>query len=197
MSERYLKFIETVAHGGPIHIAGYSLGGLVAVEMARRRKNVGVVGVLDTFASGYPVRLPFKDRLKIHLNTVLFAGWERKKRYVAKRINNINERIHFALGRPYIHPEERRGTEEIIPEAVFWAHRHACAVHAFEPFDGEIHALQSRDVPPDWPGNDFSSDPTMGLEPLREAGHDLPHSWTRIGPAIQERQIERLAQALE
>ncbi|MEI6234556.1 MAG: amino acid adenylation domain-containing protein [Planctomycetota bacterium] len=185
MAARYVKEILPIVKGGPVHLCGYSLGGAVAVEVARQlqaaKHAVGIVGILDMFAKGYPQRLPFKDRLKIHLHTLFAAPFSEKKKYIAKRLNNVSERLYFMVGKPYIHPEERRGTEEIIPDAVFWAHRTAMATYAFARYDGPVDLFRA-DTPPDWPGNRFD-DPKLGWEPFAQSitVHSIPGThWTMI-----------------
>ncbi len=191
MAARYVREILPIVNRGPIHFCGYSLGGAVAVEAARQLQAAkhppGIVGVLDMFARGYPVRLPLKDRLKIHVNTLLSAPLSEKKKYIGKRINNISERIHFLFHKPYVHPEERRGTEEIIPDRVFWAHRHAMESYEFKPFDGTLDLFRAS-IPPDWPGNRFD-DPTLGWGPFAKSitAHQIPGThWTMIqDPSIK------------
>lgn len=197
MAARYLSEILPVVNGTPVHVCGYSLGCAVAIEMARQLQAAkhppGVIAMLDMFAAGYPVRLPFKDRLKIHLHTLLAAPFSVKKKYVSKRVNNVMERIHFLFHKPYVHPEERRGTEEIIPDKVFWAHRHAMGAYAFKKFDGDVILFRAA-IPPDWPGNRFD-DPKLGWGPIMRtvSVHEIPGShWTMI----QDPNIHLIAEVL-
>ena len=198
MAARYLKEILPVAGSGPVHLFGYSLGGAVTFEAARqlRAQNhaVGVVGMFDTFGPNFPVRMPFRQRLWIHFKTVLFAPWQRKKKYIAKRLSNINERIHFFFGKPYTHPDEPRGADEMIPESVFWAHRNANATFAPQKYEGELTIFRAATLP-DWPGNRFE-DPTMGWGPFAQSvvTHEIPGDhWTMV----TEPHIRMLADAVK
>ena len=60
MAEAYLEAVKARQPGGPYHLCGYSFGGLVAFEMARRLAEagdeVGLVGLFDTSTS--PVTWP-------------------------------------------------------------------------------------------------------------------------------------------
>lgn len=60
MADRYLAAVKARQPTGPYHLCGYSFGGLVAFEMARRLAGagaaVGLLGLLDTLTS--PVRWP-------------------------------------------------------------------------------------------------------------------------------------------
>jgi len=53
MAKRYLTEIRTVQPAGPYHLCGYSMGGLIAYEMAQRLhaagETVGLLALLDTF----------------------------------------------------------------------------------------------------------------------------------------------------
>jgi thioesterase domain-containing protein len=67
MAEDYLKAIKERQPNGPYHLCGYSSGGLVAFEIARRLSEsdeaVGLVGLFDTTMS--PVRWPLRAWLSI------------------------------------------------------------------------------------------------------------------------------------
>ena len=67
MAEDYLSEIKQRQPNGPYHLCGYSSGGLVAFEMARRLSEsgdeVGLVGLFDTTMS--PVRWPLRTWLSI------------------------------------------------------------------------------------------------------------------------------------
>jgi thioesterase domain-containing protein/acyl carrier protein len=67
MAIAYLKEIKARQPHGPYHLCGYSFGGLVAFEMARRLEEsgdeIGLVGLFDTMMS--PVRWPLRAWLSI------------------------------------------------------------------------------------------------------------------------------------
>jgi acyl-CoA synthetase (AMP-forming)/AMP-acid ligase II/thioesterase domain-containing protein/acyl carrier protein len=67
MAAEYLKVIKTRQPQGPYYLCGYSFGGLVAFEMARRLREsgeeVGLVGLFDTMMS--PLRWPLRSWLSI------------------------------------------------------------------------------------------------------------------------------------
>jgi len=77
MAEDYLRAIKERQPNGPYYLCGYSSGGLVAFEMARRLSQsgdeVGLVGLFDTTMS--PVRWPLRAwRSIIARRTALFAA---------------------------------------------------------------------------------------------------------------------------
>ncbi len=77
MAEDYLRAIKERQPNGPYYVCGYSSGGLVAFEIARRLSEsgdaVGLVGLFDTTMS--PVRWPLRTWLSILTRRVaLIAG---------------------------------------------------------------------------------------------------------------------------
>lgn len=67
MAAHYLKEMRTVQPNGPYHIGGFSLGGIVAYEMARqlaeRGEEVGLLVLFDTYATN-PKKYGVKDFLR-------------------------------------------------------------------------------------------------------------------------------------
>ncbi len=67
MAAEYLKEVKARQPRGPYYLCGYSFGGLVAFEMARRLREsgdeVGLVGLFDTMMS--PLRWPLRSWLSI------------------------------------------------------------------------------------------------------------------------------------
>ena len=67
MAAEYLKEVKARQPHGPYYLCGYSFGGLVAFEMARRLQEsgdeVGLVGLFDTMMS--PLRWPLRSWLSI------------------------------------------------------------------------------------------------------------------------------------
>jgi non-ribosomal peptide synthetase component F/thioesterase domain-containing protein/acyl carrier protein len=77
MAAEYLKEIKARQPDGPYYLCGYSFGGLVAFEMARRLwesgDEVGLVGLFDTTMS--PLRWPLRSWLSIvHRRMTQFAA---------------------------------------------------------------------------------------------------------------------------
>jgi acetoacetyl-CoA synthetase len=68
MAAEYLREVKARQPDGPYYLCGYSFGGLVAFEMARRLSEsgdeVGLVGLFDTMIS------PLRWRLRAFLSTV-------------------------------------------------------------------------------------------------------------------------------
>ena len=67
MAAEYLRAVKARQADGPYYLCGYSFGGLVAFEMARRLRESGdevaLVGLFDTMMS--PLRRPLRSWLSI------------------------------------------------------------------------------------------------------------------------------------
>ncbi|MBI3848234.1 MAG: AMP-binding protein, partial [Planctomycetes bacterium] len=62
MAARYVAAMRDVRREGPIHVAGWSLGGIVAVEIARHLVDAGVeVGVVALFDTTAPAKSRWSD----------------------------------------------------------------------------------------------------------------------------------------
>src|SRR5206468_7858291 len=98
MAADYLREIKKRQPNGPYYLCGYSLGGLVAFEIARRLSEsgdrVGLVGLFDTRMS--PVRWPLRAWLSIiarrialrsaALRATPIRAWPGKLRKTAERL---------------------------------------------------------------------------------------------------------------
>jgi len=73
MAAYYLAAIREVQPHGPYHLAGYSFGGLVALEMGRRLKTsglqVGLLVLIDSYA--HPRTWPLQTRLAVRRRRLL------------------------------------------------------------------------------------------------------------------------------
>jgi thioesterase domain-containing protein/acyl carrier protein len=97
IAARYLDEILKVRPNGPYVLAGYSVGGLMAFELAlqmqRRGLDVARVIAFDTHAPGYPRPLPWPVRMGIHLMNFLSRPGERKWHYLTERLRNLRHRV--------------------------------------------------------------------------------------------------------
>ncbi len=97
IAARYLDEILKVRPRGPYILAGYSVGGLMAFELAlqlqRRGLEVAKVIAFDTLAPGYPRPLPWLARMGIHCINFLSLKGDRKWGYLGERLRNLRHRI--------------------------------------------------------------------------------------------------------
>ena len=89
MAAFYLDAIRAVQPTGPYRLAGYSFGGLVALEMARSlgKANVALLLMIDSYAlpSTWPLKSRATRSLRVWLNRVRLAA-KRSPRETAKRL---------------------------------------------------------------------------------------------------------------
>ncbi|HEX3151861.1 MAG TPA: amino acid adenylation domain-containing protein [Gemmataceae bacterium] len=102
IAERYIEEILKARPRGPFVLSGYSVGGLMAFEIAllmqKRGIDVARVVLFDTHAPGYPRRLPWPIRMGIHFKNFLTRPGEHKWRYAAERFKNLRHRVLAAMG---------------------------------------------------------------------------------------------------
>ncbi len=116
----------------PIIIGGYSFGVLVAFELAvrllARGRRVPLMVSFDGFAPGYPRRLPPVERLRAHVNALLFEGPNARREYLRTRARRLRQRVYTRLGRPEValdHPGVDPKTDERLRKlsAALWGAR--------------------------------------------------------------------------
>jgi thioesterase domain-containing protein len=102
IAAQYLREITAVQPQGPVLLGGYSLGAVVALELAQQLQAQGrtVAGLLlfDMYAPEYPPRLPLWQRLLRHWRT--FADLDRRGKvsYLRERWRNVVARVFYRLG---------------------------------------------------------------------------------------------------
>ncbi|NMG10486.1 SDR family NAD(P)-dependent oxidoreductase [Brasilonema sp. UFV-L1] len=78
MADLYIREIKTVQPQGPYFLGGYSLGGIIAYEMAQQLSSQGekvsLLAVLDTSVPGTEKRLSFVLRVFEHINNIIQKG---------------------------------------------------------------------------------------------------------------------------
>jgi amino acid adenylation domain-containing protein len=90
LAAQALSEIRAIRPRGPYLLGGYSLGGLVAIEVARQLRAQGeevpFLAFLDVFGPGFP-RLPgIPARARIHLAEMRKLSFAARARYVADRL---------------------------------------------------------------------------------------------------------------
>jgi amino acid adenylation domain-containing protein len=126
MAELYLEHLRAAQSRGPYFIGGYSFGGFVALEMARRLRNqreeVALLALVDTY-------LPAPGEAQSLARRFLALTFEQQWSYFRKRAKR------------YVRGIKRRIDAISLPPAIK-AVREACAVAELryepEPYDGPI-----------------------------------------------------------
>ncbi|MEC4813297.1 MAG: amino acid adenylation domain-containing protein [Scytonema sp. PMC 1069.18] len=78
MAALYIKEIQTIQPNGPYYLGGYSLGGVIAFEMAQQLhqqgEQVGLLAMIDSCRPGFYKRIPLYKRSLLHLSNILQQG---------------------------------------------------------------------------------------------------------------------------
>ncbi len=171
MAEEMLGDIRTLQPHGPYYLAGYSFGGLAALEMAQRLRDVGEsVGLVVLFDTMNP-ELPawtWRQRFQGHLANLRERGpgyfanrvWARARAELIRR-----RRTFYAQIARFNHFEYRN-------EAVWVASEKAMACYQPRVYQGDVLLLQA-----DWRLNDFGGG--IGVRPHESNG------WGELLPALQ------------
>jgi thioesterase domain-containing protein/acyl carrier protein len=90
MAQYYIEELQTVQPQGPYLLVGYSFGGLIAYEIARRLVNVGqtvaLLALLDSSAPELPsLRPSLWQAVGIHLQNLWYLEWQERFSYVGDR----------------------------------------------------------------------------------------------------------------
>jgi amino acid adenylation domain-containing protein len=172
MAGHYLELARTAAPPGPLLLAGYSLGGLVALEMAQQHLRSGgdpaFVALIDTPAPGFPPKLPLAERLRAHVRNVTSLPAASRAAYLRERLGNVVARVPGFARDPY----EQSVWGVLTPRMrqVLRAHGEAGDAYTVAPYPGRI-ALLRASVHPDWPATSFD-DPHLGWERFAGGGVD-------------------------
>ncbi|GAA6623076.1 thioesterase domain-containing protein [Scytonema sp. NUACC26] len=177
MAELYIKEIQTIQPNGPYFLGGFSLGGVIAYEMAqqlrRQGQQVGSIAILDSSVRGYTKRLPFQKRIFIHINNFCQFGPD----YLSKKLASwskwgksyITEKYTSFLGRTQ--PLTETENDILIVNKQAWE------TYTFQPYPGRITLLRtddrSRDAQEAFVG--FQTDPLLGWGNLITSAIDLHH----------------------
>jgi thioesterase domain-containing protein len=158
----YISEIMTVDKDGPYAMAGFSLGGRIAYEMAIQLKAMGkevrFLGMFDTSVDEPIEHLSFfpKNMARLH-NLLRYINWnilhffreneESKLSILKRRINGLQKRI---TGLDFkIDKEElvSTGAMSELPKylkKVHRANRRADRKYIVRPYDGKIHVFKAR-----------------------------------------------------
>jgi thioesterase domain-containing protein/acyl carrier protein len=123
MARRYVEAIRRVQPGGPYHIGGWSLGGVIAFEMARQLEAQGLqvdsVLLLDSAAlgGGVAAELPVEVLYESFMWELLSAkrGADAPVEHLPDGFGSADEALEFILGRAVEHRVlPRTGSKEMV-----------------------------------------------------------------------------------
>jgi oxalate---CoA ligase len=96
MAAHYLREVRGYQPLGPYYLGGYSMGGIVAYEMARQLRaageNVALLALIDTY-SGVGRRFMLVPWLRFHLRNFAEVPFSEVRSYLAQRLRNVTRRV--------------------------------------------------------------------------------------------------------
>ncbi|MCC6245612.1 MAG: amino acid adenylation domain-containing protein [Gemmatimonadaceae bacterium] len=97
IAARMIRDMREIQPHGPYQLAGYSLGGNIALEIAQQLRAqseaVGMILLLDCDGPGYPYLQPFVARTFTHIRYALSLGPRSAIRYVTQRTSQLTRKM--------------------------------------------------------------------------------------------------------
>jgi thioesterase domain-containing protein len=127
IAAEYVKEITALRPKGPFMLGGYSVGAIVAYELALQLRQLGhqisLLVVFDMNAPGYPKKLPLPRRVMMHLGNFARLGLQEKKSYLVERFGNVKTKVLRRLGLGVLNAPEIPGVEALPQDAIkrVWA----------------------------------------------------------------------------
>lgn len=203
MATCYVEALLRHQPAGPYHLVGYSMGGLIAFEMAQQLRQAGVavgfLGILDSYA--FTKRIPFPgqaikdadERLMMHLTTALEPAQLKQLRRMFKPMLPYTEQIDamIQLAKQTGRVPANYGVEDL--RRMFNAYdAHLTAVEAYrpQPYAGRLFFYQCQDT------SDTRSLPSVPWEILVPNGLVHRKVAGKHSNLMSEPQVQGVARAL-
>jgi amino acid adenylation domain-containing protein len=202
IAARYMEEILQERPKGPFILGGYSMGALIAYELALRLEAKGYqvprVISFDMFAPGYPKKLPLSRRLWLHTKDFWKLSSRDKLHYATERMKGIRNRLFRALNLYRLMAPEVKGLDVAPQENLkrVWAALNK-ARDSYWPkgkYRGQL-VLIATEKPPEWAATIFD-DPLYGWSPWAGQGvelHTVPASHLEL---FNDQNISRLAELI-
>ena len=168
IAARYEAEIARRHPKGPVVLGGYSVGGLIAFELAlrfrARGRPVDLLVLFDVTAPGYPRPLPMPGRLFVHLRNVIRGLGTGRATYLRERLTNLKERVLDRLGLTVLNAPTIAGVDALPQGSLkrVWAALRT-ARHYYQPrgrFDGRALLVKAAE-PYTWAAT-VLDDPLLG-----------------------------------
>lgn len=203
MASCYLEAIKERQPQTPVHLVGYSMGGLIAFEMAQQLRrqggSVGLLALIDSYAFTKRIPYPGKEikdedeRLLTRLAMTLDAGQSRHLRRVLKPMASNRERIDHVVqlakqaGKvpgSYSVTDLRRMFDS------YDAHLSAVENYHPQPYAGKVFFLQCQDT------SDTHSIPSLPWNKLVPSGLIQQRVAGKHSTVMNEPQVQGVATCL-
>jgi thioesterase domain-containing protein len=160
----YVAAMRRCQPEGPYALAGYSLGGVLALEMARQLvaqdQHVAFLGIVDSWGKDYPRRLPLIPRIGDHVKHLWALPRAEKLAYTRTRTRAAVGSLKRRIQQPPA-PESPSSTASTFN----WSR------HDLLPYRGHVVLFRAAQQPR-WVGNRFD-DPAMGWRQIATEGVDV------------------------
>ena len=168
MAERYVREIRSVQPHGPYHLAGGSMGGIIAYEMAQQLmaagETVGMLGLVDTSAE-FGIR--YRDEARRGLSARVKRLQRRMQgQSLGERIATIGGVVNGRLQAQKVRQQAQAAREagEALPHNVRYAelqdtHMRAYVKYVVKPYPGAVVLFRASDQPPE-----LHAKPTLGWD---------------------------------
>jgi acetoacetyl-CoA synthetase len=186
MAVDYVKQIRSVQPHGPYALAGFSLGGLIAFEMARQLLQAGeaieLLALVDSHLDEQCLTFPAwlaqqRSRVALEFREIRARSWRKRVGYILSKATQIADRLRIVAGKA----PKRSGLDEqtfgelTLPpnlRRIIVGLRVAMGAYRPKPYAGEITFFQSTIRNPRWanPLGVWKRVCRGGLEVVRVAG---------------------------
>ncbi|RDY69530.1 non-ribosomal peptide synthetase [Lysobacter soli] len=200
MAERYVREIRSVQPHGPYHVAGGSMGGIIAFEMAQQLmaagETVGMLGLVDTSAE-------FGIRYRAQAQSGLSGRVRRLHRRMqgqtlGERIATLGGVVGGRLQASKLRQQaqQARDAGEELPHNVRYAELEATHMRAYvkyfvKPYAGGIVLFRADNQPPE-----LSAKPKLGWEAMCGNVHVVPIPGDHQGMIESPALVAKLAAAI-
>lgn len=173
MAERYVREIRSVQPHGPYHLAGGSMGGIIAYEMAqqlaRAGETVGMLGLVDTSAE-FGIR--YRDEARRGLSARVQRLHRRMQgQSLGERIATIGGVVNGRLQASRVRQQAQQAREagEALPHSVRYAeleatHMRAYVKYVVQAYPGQIVLFRADEQP-----QELRAKPALGWESMVDA----------------------------
>jgi acetoacetyl-CoA synthetase len=166
MAADYIMQIRSVQPHGPYALAGFSMGGLIAFEIAQQLLQCGetveLLALLDTQFDRQC--LTFQDRLlhqgrrvELELREIRARSWRQRAGYIVLRAGHFADRLRLIAGKTPKHSsvdeQQLRGVLSLSPRQrkVILALRVAMAAYRPKTYSGKVTFFHAAIPNPRWP----------------------------------------------
>lgn len=142
IAARYVREIVSMYPQGPYYVSGWSMGGIIAYEMAlqllQEKRELGRLIVMDAYA---PWVLSFKDRLLVHVSNFRKRSFQSKVNYLKQRVTHQVEVLGRRLGFDRVEGLEGPTADRVRASSL--AQFEALRRYAPRPFPGDMTLLRA------------------------------------------------------